>query len=73
MAQGRHKSAKVLPRYVKRTMRQVEAGAKKRRAIANKRSRICQNERQPACQNGPMTMAQVIEKTGAGEKIEPSS
>ena len=30
-AQGRHKSAKVLPRYAKRTMRQVEAGAKKRR------------------------------------------
>jgi hypothetical protein len=33
MAQGRHKSAKVLPKYVKRTMRQVEAGAKKRRAM----------------------------------------
>jgi hypothetical protein len=33
MAQGRHKSAKVLPKYVKRTMRQVEAGAKKRRAL----------------------------------------
>ena len=32
MAQGRHKSPKVLRRYVKRTMRQVEAGAKKRRA-----------------------------------------
>src|SRR5215831_10049188 len=32
-AQGRHKSAKVLPRYAKRSMRQVEAGAKKRRAI----------------------------------------
>jgi hypothetical protein len=31
-AQGRHRSAKVLPRYVKRTMRQVAAGAKKRRA-----------------------------------------
>ena len=29
--------------------------------------RICQNERRFACQNGPMTMAQVIEKTGAGE------
>jgi hypothetical protein len=33
MAQGRHKSAKVLPKYVKRTMRQVESGAKKRRAV----------------------------------------
>jgi hypothetical protein len=31
-AQGRHKSAKVLPRYAKRTMRQVAAGAKKRRS-----------------------------------------
>ena len=31
-AQGRHKSAKVIPRYAKRTMRQVEAEAKKRRA-----------------------------------------
>ncbi len=32
MAQGRHKIAKVLPRYVKRTMRQVATGAGKRRA-----------------------------------------
>jgi hypothetical protein len=31
-AQGRHRSAKMLPRYAKRTMKQVEAGAKKRRA-----------------------------------------
>jgi hypothetical protein len=31
-AQGRHKSTKVLPRYAKRTMRQVAKGAKKRRA-----------------------------------------
>lgn len=31
-AQGRHKSAKVLPKYAKRTMKQVAAGAKKRRA-----------------------------------------
>jgi hypothetical protein len=30
MAQGRHKSPKVLPRYVKRTMRQVATGARKR-------------------------------------------
>ena len=35
-AQGRHRSAKVLPRYAKRTMRQVEAGAKKRRATRTK-------------------------------------
>jgi hypothetical protein len=31
-AQGRHKSAKVLPSYAKRTMKQVAEGAKKRRA-----------------------------------------
>jgi hypothetical protein len=31
MAQGRHKSPKVLPKYVKRTMRQVAEGARKRR------------------------------------------
>jgi hypothetical protein len=30
-AQGRHRSAKVLPRYAKRTMKQVAEGAKKRR------------------------------------------
>jgi hypothetical protein len=35
-AQSRHKSAKVLPRYAKRTMKQVEAGAKKRRAMRTK-------------------------------------
>jgi hypothetical protein len=32
MAQGRHKSVKVLPKYVKRTTRQVTTGALKRRA-----------------------------------------
>jgi len=31
-AQGRHKSAKVLPRYAKRTMNQVVSGTKKRRS-----------------------------------------
>ena len=35
-AQGRHKSAKVLPRYAKRTMNQVAAGAKKRRSTRTK-------------------------------------
>ena len=37
MAQGRHKSPKVLSRYVKRTMRQVATGAEKRRAARKKR------------------------------------
>jgi hypothetical protein len=36
MAQGRHKSPKVLGKYVKRTMRQVATGAKKRRAARTK-------------------------------------
>ena len=35
-AQGRHKSAKVLPRYAKRTMKQVAEAAKKRRASRTK-------------------------------------
>jgi hypothetical protein len=35
-AAGRHKSAKMLPRYAKRTMTQVAAGAKKRRAMRTK-------------------------------------
>ena len=34
-AQGRHRSAKVLPRYAKRTMKQMVSGTKKRRAIRN--------------------------------------
>jgi hypothetical protein len=33
MAQGRHKSPKVLPRYVKRTMRQVATSTRKRRTV----------------------------------------
>lgn len=36
MAQGRHKSVKVLPKYVKRTARQVTTGALKRRAMRTK-------------------------------------
>jgi hypothetical protein len=35
-AQGRHKSAKVLPTYAKRTMKQVAEGAQKRRAARTK-------------------------------------
>jgi hypothetical protein len=35
-AAGRHKSAKVLPRYAKRTMKQVMEGARKRRAVRTK-------------------------------------
>jgi hypothetical protein len=35
-AQGRHKSAKVLPRYAKRTMKQVAKGIRKRQAARTK-------------------------------------
>jgi hypothetical protein len=44
-AQGRHKSSRVLPRYAKRTMRQVVAGAKKRRAT---RTDVGQMSERPA-------------------------
>jgi hypothetical protein len=37
-AQGRHKSANMLPRYAKRTMKQVEVGAKKRRAARQQKA-----------------------------------
>jgi hypothetical protein len=40
MALGRHKSPKVLPRYVKRTMRQVAEGAEKRRLARTKAARL---------------------------------
>jgi hypothetical protein len=36
MAQGRHTTPKVLPRYVKRTTRQIITGTKKRRAVRTK-------------------------------------
>jgi len=39
-AQGRHKSAKVLPRYAKRTMKQVAEGARKRRATRTDRGHL---------------------------------
>jgi hypothetical protein len=38
--QGRHKSAKVLPRYAKRTMKQVAEGARKRRAARTNRGHL---------------------------------
>jgi hypothetical protein len=39
-AAGRHKSSKVLPRYAKRTMKQVAEGARKRRAMRTKRDNL---------------------------------
>jgi len=50
-AQGRHKSAKVLPRYAKRTMKQVAEGARKRRAAREQTIDILSECQQPACQN----------------------
>jgi hypothetical protein len=40
VAQGRHKSTKELPRYVKRTMRQVATGARRRRASRASRGQL---------------------------------
>lgn len=40
MAQGRHKSPKVLPKYVKRTARQVTTGALKRRVARTKADQV---------------------------------
>jgi hypothetical protein len=41
-ALGRHKSSKVLPRYAKRTMKQVAEGARKRRTAREQSADICQ-------------------------------
>jgi hypothetical protein len=47
-AQGRHK---VLPRYAKRTMKQVAKGARKRRAACEQTIDILSECQKPACQN----------------------
>ena len=39
-AQGGHTTGKVLPKYVKRTLRQVASGAKKRRALRTKAGQL---------------------------------
>jgi hypothetical protein len=39
-AQGRHKSAKVLPKYAKRTVKQVESGIRKRQAERTKGGQV---------------------------------
>ena len=49
-ARSRHRSAKVLPRYAKRTMKQMGSGTKKRREMGGEREltvNICQNARSP--------------------------
>jgi len=51
-AQGRHKSAKVLPRYAKRTTRGVAKSARKRRAARQEQNEARMSECQkPTCQN----------------------
>ena len=66
MAQGRHKSVKVLPKYVKRTTRQITTGAKKRRAARTKTTE-CPNEPQPLVRMERLTMPEVLDFIGAGE------
>ena len=51
-AAGRHKSAKVLPTYAKRTMKQVEAGAKKRRAMRTKAEQLVRMSSSPLVRMG---------------------
>ena len=46
-AQDRHKSARVLPRYAKRTMKQVAEGAQEAALNENESERICRNEQPP--------------------------
>ena len=46
-AQGRHKSAKMLPRYAKRTMKQVAEGARKRRAARTKGENLSESAAPP--------------------------
>src|SRR5262245_29105693 len=67
-AQGRHRSAKVLPRYAKRTMKQVAQGARKRRAARTKGENLSERAA-PACQNGGNRMTQVLEKVGVGDRV----
>ena len=68
MAQGRKATVKTLPRYVKRTTRQIIIGTKKRRASRTKAD-ICPNEQQHACPNGKLRMPEVLENIGAGEAL----
>lgn len=52
LAQSRHTTVKVLPKYVKRTTKQIATGTKKRRARRERRADICPNEQQRLCPNG---------------------
>jgi hypothetical protein len=57
MAQGRHKSRKVLGKYVKRTMRQVAKGTPETPRGANERRTGFWNEQQHRFWNGRLTMS----------------
>ena len=50
MAQGRHKSPKVLAKCVKKTMRQVASGIQMR-TLPERTEDICRNEQQRGCRN----------------------
>jgi hypothetical protein len=47
LAQSRHTTVKVLPKYVKRTTKQIATGTKKRRAARTKAGHL--SERAPVC------------------------
>jgi hypothetical protein len=63
----RHKSPKVLGKYVKRAMRQVASGINGRPRERMQES--CRNEQQPACRNGRCNLKTLERVKG----IEPSS
>jgi hypothetical protein len=69
-AKGRHRSSKMLPRYAKRTMRQVAAGQKKRRTTRTEGPFVRMNK-QTACQNKETGMAQVIGTLVTPGGLEP--
>jgi hypothetical protein len=66
LAQSRHTTVKVLPKYNKRATSRSSAGGKSG-AYREQKSTKCQNEQQPPCQNGSQPASQVLENIGAGE------
>ena len=64
LAQGRHTTVKVLPKYVKRTTNQIVSGTR-----CEPKTDRCPNERQPSCPNGKLMTRQVPENIGAGEAL----
>ena len=69
---GRHKSAKVLPRYAKRTMRQVAAGQKKKR-LSRTEADDCQNDNSRVVRIVGTKWRKSLKTLERVKEIEPSS